>query len=1085
MTSSVATPGSDISALLGTVPEGGTLFLPPGDYPLPSRVHLEGRTLEGLTGGQVRLHGQVYLAGTATLRNLTVMGPSDGNAVLSRGGTATLVGCTVVMPDDATFRAVASAGARLRLDSCTVTETGPKVAIAAMNGTQLVAADSQFGTVSLEQNSVGQLRAVRCRGLNVYGGSTLQAVQGLEFDTRKGLFAAVVSDGSQFAAESVTFTGEFPPSVLVDASTATLTTATAASGRTIEITAKHGGAATADPATCVVLGTLTPAAEVTWKVADGDRFAALIAPRIGDGTVLRLEEGAYTIPAAKLPGTNVTVVGAGRSKTSVHLPAGLGIGAGIGQRFEHCTLIQTAGHNALNINGGQLELASVTVIPAQLPGTIPAVFASNGARVDISSTVLEAAQSRPQCTLYAIGARVTSRQSFLGWVECSRGASATFSDDVVLRLQLETSNAEGTLSLGHSSAGVRPVFFTNDSAGEFDYLAFLASDMECYVRDSRLTVEETLLVDQARLRAFQAGTATVELPQATLHERRGEDWVEVEVNTPAVHGDVAKQPSPVQLDELIGLDTVKRQVRSFLDSVTFATRRKEAGLEAELPVMHSMFLGNPGTGKTTVARLVGQALFDAGAVRTNTFVEVGRADLVAEHIGGTAQKTNKVLESARGGVLFIDEAYDLHSESGQDFGREAVNAILAFMENHRNDIVIIFAGYTDLMQDFLSMNPGLKSRIPHRFDFEDYTPAQLGEIGAASLRRKGYQFDEGELTAAIGRQYRRSGDSSNGRWVRNFEDKLTAAVGSRLIREYDGELARAAAVELSTITTADLRAISGAWDDTREEQVEAYLAQLDALTGLEPVKRWARDMVQIVEAHQRMEAAGLQAEHPTYHMAFTGNPGTGKTTVARIVAGIFHALGILETPTVNEVTRADLVGAYVGQTEKRTTRALDEAMGGVLFIDEAYQLTNAGADNDFGAQAVETLLPRLENDREKFITIVAGYTAEMEEFFGANPGLRSRVPNVIEFPDYTPTEVAEIVERILTSRGWRFDVPVLTATVENTYAALAPQQRSNGRWARTFADAVEREQKLWIAAHNAAGEELRTIADETIARAGR
>lgn len=1085
MTSSVATPGSDIGALLGTVPEGGTLFLPPGDYPLPSRLHLEGRTLEGLTGGQVRLHGQVYMAGTATLRNLTVMGPSDGNAVLTRGGTATLAGCTVVMPDDATFPAVASTGARLRLDGCTVTETGPKVAIAAVQGTQLVAANSQFGTVSLEKNSVGQLRAVRCRGLNVYGGSTLQAVQGLEFATRKGLFAAVVSDGSQLTAESVTFTGEFAPSVLVDASTASLTTATAASGRTIEITTKNGATATADPSTCVVLGTLTPEAEVTWNAADGDRFAALIAPRIGDGTVLRLEEGTYTIPTSKLPGTNVTVVGAGTGKTHVELPTGLGIGAGIRQRFEHCALIQTAGHNALNVNGGQLELASVTVIPAQQPGTIPPVFASNGARVDISSTVLEAAQSRPLCTLYANGARVTSRQSFLGWVECSRGTSATFSNDVVLRLQLETSSAEGSLSLGHSSAGVRPVLFTNDSTGEFDHLAFLASEMECFVRDSTLTVGETLLVDQARIRAFQAGDATVELPQATLHERRGEDWVEVEVDAKAGHGGVAKPASPAQLDALIGLDAVKRQVRSFLDSVTFATRRKEAGLDAELPVMHSMFLGNPGTGKTTVARLVGQALFDAGAVRSNTFVEVGRADLVAEHIGGTAQKTNKVLESARGGVLFIDEAYDLHSESGQDFGREAVNAILTFMENNRDDIVIIFAGYTDLMQDFLSMNPGLKSRIPHRFDFEDYTPAQLGEIGAASLRRKGYQFDEEELTAAIRRQYRRSGDSSNGRWVRNFEEKLIAALGSRLIRENGGDLSRASAEELSTITTADLRAISGAWDDAREEKVEAYLAQLDALTGLEPVKQWARDMVQIAEANQRMEAAGLQAEHPTYHMAFTGNPGTGKTTVARIVAGIFHALGILDTPTVNEVTRADLVGAYLGQTEKRTTRALDEAMGGVLFIDEAYQLTNADSGNDFGAQAVETLLPRLENDREKFIAIVAGYTAEMEDFFGANPGLRSRVPNVIEFPDYTPAEVAEIVERILTARGWRFDVPVLTATVEQAYAALAPQQRSNGRWARTFADAVEREHKLWIAAHNAAGEELRTIADDTIAHAGR
>lgn len=249
---------------------------------------------------------------------------------------------------------------------------------------------------------------------------------------------------------------------------------------------------------------------------------------------------------------------------------------------------------------------------------------------------------------------------------------------------------------------------------------------------------------------------------------------------------------------------------------------------------------------------------------------------------------------------------------------------------------------------------------------------------------------------------------------------------------------------------------------------------------MEEVKQWAADLVQVAEANQRLEAQGLQASTPTYHMVFSGNPGTGKTTVARIVAEIFHALGILESPTVKEVTRADLVGSVIGATEKQTTRALDEAMGGVLFIDEAYQLTSAGSANDFGLQAVETLLPRLENDRGKFIAILAGYTNEMEAFMDANPGLRSRIPNEIEFPDYTPQEVARIVAESLRARGWSVDAALLEATVVTVYEALPSAERSNGRWARNFADRLEHRHKLWIAQNDPSGEALRTITEETV-----
>jgi len=196
-------------------------------------------------------------------------------------------------------------------------------------------------------------------------------------------------------------------------------------------------------------------------------------------------------------------------------------------------------------------------------------------------------------------------------------------------------------------------------------------------------------------------------------------------------------------------------------------------------------------------------------------------------------------------------------------------------------------------------------------------------------------------------------------------------------------------------------------------------------------------------------------------MVFTGAPGTGKTTVARIIARLFYNLGILPKDTVSEVSRPDLVGRYIGETEEKTSTAIRNAMGGVLFVDEAYQLAKAGSTNDFGKEAIETFITELENNRDKFVAIFAGYTDDMNDFLEANEGLRSRIPLTLKFDNYTPEEIAQIVTAIVT-KNWTVNTEMLQQVVVARYKALPESERSNGRWARNFADTLIANHEKWL-----------------------
>ncbi|MDT3680181.1 MAG: CbbX protein [Burkholderiaceae bacterium] len=209
-----------------------------------------------------------------------------------------------------------------------------------------------------------------------------------------------------------------------------------------------------------------------------------------------------------------------------------------------------------------------------------------------------------------------------------------------------------------------------------------------------------------------------------------------------------------------------------------------------------------------------------------------------------------------------------------------------------------------------------------------------------------------------------------------------------------------------------------------EREVLALLAELDAdLVGLAPVKQRIRDIAALLLVDAARKAHGLGSPAPTLHMCFTGNPGTGKTTVAQRMASILHRLGYVRKGHLVSVTRDDLVGQYIGHTAPKTREVLKRAIGGVLFIDEAYYLYRPENERDYGQEAIEILLQAMENQREDVVVILAGYSDRMADFFECNPGFRSRIAHHIDFPDYAQDELMRIAQLMLERLGYGFDAP--------------------------------------------------------------
>lgn len=485
-----------------------------------------------------------------------------------------------------------------------------------------------------------------------------------------------------------------------------------------------------------------------------------------------------------------------------------------------------------------------------------------------------------------------------------------------------------------------------------------------------------------------------------------------------------------EINEMIGLSTIKENINDLYDYLKFVKLRKEKGFDdTERINLHAVFTGNPGTGKTKVALMLGKIYKNLGILSKGHVHEVDRADLIGEFIGQTGPKVKDAIKKARGGILFIDEAYALarKGDTEKDYGKEVIEILIKEISDGPGDIAVIVAGYPEEMEYFIESNPGLKSRFTRYFHFPDYSPAELLQIGNYHAEQIDVDLDkdaEEFLYTKLVEAYRdRDRTFGNARYVNSLVDEGKMNLGLRVM-DGNTKLETLDEKAISVVTLEDIREIfkknEHKWVDIPpdEELMRDSLAELNKLVGLQELKSDIHEMVKLVRYYREIGKDVTRSF--SLHTVFTGNPGTGKTTVARIMARIFRALGVLERGHLVEVDREELVAGYIGQTAIKTAEKIDAAMGGVLFIDEAYSLMGS-SDNDFGKEAIEIILKRMEDNRGEFVVICAGYTGEMENFLKMNPGLKSRFDRKFNFPDYSPEELFSIAKVILAAQDLEFD----------------------------------------------------------------
>ena len=505
-----------------------------------------------------------------------------------------------------------------------------------------------------------------------------------------------------------------------------------------------------------------------------------------------------------------------------------------------------------------------------------------------------------------------------------------------------------------------------------------------------------------------------------------------------------------KMDGLVGLTAVKKEISNLTAFLNLQIRRGET---QTFQGKHYVFTGNPGTGKTTVARIMADIFKTLGVVARGQLVEADRAKLVAGYSGQTAIKTNQLVDQALGGVLFIDEAYTLKSSDGDTFGAEAIDTLLKRLEDDRGKFICIVAGYTDQMHDFIDTNPGLKSRFTQTIHFDDYTPDELTEIFLHLAEGKNFTIDD-DTRAAIHRQFeqlylRRDKNFGNAREARRIFNEAVERQSQRLVKLMNDPNFQEK--DMYSLTKDDLPMAQS----EAARPLDEVLNELDEFIGMRSVKNSIRRLaVQSMFMKQRAAMGAGKVQQMSMNFVLTGNPGPGKTSIARKMGEILQAMDILPTSRVIEASRATLVGKYMGETPKIVNNMCDKAMGGILFIDEAYTLSDGG--DQYGKEAIDTLMKRMEDDRGKFVVIAAGYKDKMEEFLMMNAGLASRFTHKLHIEDYNEDELLAIFKSMAQKEQYTLSQTAEFKALDTIYKMVLGKNESwgNAREMRNLLDAT-------------------------------
>jgi SpoVK/Ycf46/Vps4 family AAA+-type ATPase len=446
------------------------------------------------------------------------------------------------------------------------------------------------------------------------------------------------------------------------------------------------------------------------------------------------------------------------------------------------------------------------------------------------------------------------------------------------------------------------------------------------------------------------------------------------------------------MDSLIGMESVKKKIRDIADFIVFNNKRY-VELNIENPGLYYNFVisGGRGTGKNTIAKIIYHLMYQLGVIGNGKLINIDSKEV---YPGNTL---DRYLGNAQSGTIVIDDAHvlEINDKRGQ---KNYQGTFDNWFTQYKDNFIFIIAGEPEGINNIMKEHL-ISKHINFRIDIPDYSDSEILDLIRHFAKKEKYEVDSraDEVILNIIEYYREIGCFENIYTAKNIVER---AIIKKALRG-----------DINTLTAEDFNQeeVANRKDIKTEEALKESdpFEELKNMIGLSEAKQRVEEIAAFAAAQLRRKELGLEKETVCLHMDFAGSPGTGKTTVARIIGRIFKKLGILSKGHFVEVSREDLVGKYVGHTAVKTAEKIKEAEGGILFVDEAYSLASESRV-DFGYEAISTFVKKMEDMRNNLVVIFAGYQEEMKGLMNMNPGLKDRIQFNVMFNDYKPSELMEI-----------------------------------------------------------------------------